>query len=82
MLAERYRDAVAGSRLASLPESTLVAVTAGAAVMDVPSGAVLLRLGSVDAFVCVVSAGLLRTFLVSADGRQMTVRYSRQPDNR
>jgi len=78
MLAERYRDAVAGSRLASLPESTLVAVTAGAAVMDVPSGAVLLRLGSVDAFVCVVSAGLLRTFVVSADGRQMTVRYSRR----
>src|SRR6478752_5592613 len=39
-----------------------------------------LRLGSSDPFVCVVPAGLLRTFLVSADGRQMTVRYSRRGD--
>ena len=80
MLAERYRDAVASSRLASLPEATLVALMAGSAVMDVPLGGVLLRLGSSDPFVCVVAAGLLRTFLVSADGRQMTVRYSRRGD--
>jgi len=39
-----------------------------------------LRLGSSDPFVCVVPAGLLRTFLVSTDGRQMTVRYSRRGD--
>src|SRR6476660_1433308 len=80
MLAERYRDAVASSRLASLPEATLVALMAGSAVLDVPLGGVLLRLGSSDPFVCVVAAGLLRTFLVSADGRQMTVRYSRRGD--
>lgn len=78
MLAERYRDAVAGSRLASLPEATLVALTVGSTVLDVPSGGILLRLGSADPFVCVVAAGLVRTFLVSADGRQMTVRYSRR----
>ena len=39
-----------------------------------------LRLGSSDPFVCVVPAGLLRTFLVSTDGRQMTVRYGRRGD--
>jgi len=80
MLAQRYREAVAGSRLASLPEATLAGLTAGSTVMDVPSGGVLLRLGSSDPFVCVVAAGLIRTFLVSADGRQMTVRYSRRGD--
>src|SRR6478672_4547591 len=80
MLAERYRDAVASSRLASLPEATLVALMAGSAVLDVPLGGVLLRLGSSDPFVCVVAAGVVRTFLVSADGRQMTVRYSRRGD--
>jgi len=77
MLAQRYREAVAGSRLAALPEGTLELLSAGSTVMDVPSGGVLLRLGSSDPFVCVVAAGLIRTFLVSADGRQMTVRYSR-----
>src|SRR6476660_7039726 len=40
-----------------------------------------LRLGSSDPFVSVVPAGLLRTFLVSTDGRQMTVRYGRRGDN-
>ncbi len=80
MLAQRYRDAVAGGRLASLPEATLELLTAGATVLDVPSGGVLLRLGSTDPFLCLVATGLVRTFLVSVDGRQMTVRYSRRGD--
>jgi CRP/FNR family cyclic AMP-dependent transcriptional regulator len=80
MLAQRYRDAVADSRLSALPEATLTALTAGSTVLDVPSGGVLLRLGSTDPFLCLVATGLVRTFLVSVDGRQMTVRYSRRGD--
>jgi CRP-like cAMP-binding protein len=41
---------------------------------------VFLRLGSTDAFVCVVVDGLIRAFLTSAGGRQMTVRCSRPGD--
>ena len=80
MLTQRYRDAVADSRLAALPEATLALLTSGSTVLDVPSGGVLLRLGSTDPFLCLVATGLVRTFLVSADGRQMTVRYSRRGD--
>jgi CRP/FNR family cyclic AMP-dependent transcriptional regulator len=40
----------------------------------------VLRIGSTDAFVCVVIEGLVRTYLSSAGGRQLTVRYSRPGD--
>ena len=80
MLSQRYRDAVEDSRLSTMPEATLASLTSGSTVLDVPSGGVLLRLGSTDPFLCLVATGLVRTFLVSVDGRQMTVRYSRRGD--
>ena len=61
MLAQRYRDEVADSRLSTMPEATLALLTSGSTVLDVPSGGVLLRLGSTDPFLCLVATGLVRT---------------------
>jgi CRP/FNR family transcriptional regulator, cyclic AMP receptor protein len=80
MLADRYRTALARCRLSTVPEPTLERLTDGAPLVDVPAGGTVLRLGSTDAFVCVVVEGLVRTYLSSAEGRQLTVRYSRPGD--
>jgi CRP/FNR family transcriptional regulator, cyclic AMP receptor protein len=79
VLDERYRAALAASQLSALPDDTLAALVTGSAFVDVPAGAVFLRLGG-PAFACVVIEGLVRTFLVSADGRELSVRYSRSGD--
>lgn len=80
MLEPRHRTAFAGSGLGVLPDETLEALAAGSTFVDVPAGGVFLRLGPKDPFVCVAIEGLIRVFLVSPDGRQMTVRYSRPGD--
>lgn len=79
MLDERYRAALKQSRLAILPDETLEAVVAGAVFLDVPAGGTFFAARR-PVFACVVIDGLVRTFLVSADGRQLTVRYTRPGD--
>ena len=80
MLADRYRTALGRCRLATLSDATLDKLTHGSAFLDVPADGTVMRFGSTDAFICVVVDGLVRTYLSSAAGRQLTVRYSRPGD--
>ena len=49
---------------------------AGAILLDVPAGSILYREAEAPRFGLVVG-GLVRIFLTSAEGRQLTVRYAR-----
>ncbi len=80
MLADRHRSALARCRLATLSDATLDQLTQGSAFLDVPADGTVLRIGSTEAFLCVVVEGLVRTYLGSSEGRQLTVRYSRPGD--
>ncbi len=80
MLDQQRQEALARSRLSALPHATLERMTAGSALLDVPAGTVLHRVGSTSPFLCVVAGGTLRTSLISEQGRQLTVRYSRPGD--
>ena len=57
-----------------LPPELLERVLAGAIRLDIPSGSVLYREDDPPRCGLLVS-GLLRVFLVAADGRQVTIRY-------
>lgn len=79
MLEDQYRAALARSGFAALPDESLEALVDGASFLDVPAGGTFMRLGG-PYFVSVVIEGLIRTFLVSAEGRELTVRYTRPGD--
>ncbi len=79
MLDDRHRTALARSRFASLSEETQEALVVGSSFLDVPAGGTFMRVGG-PYFVSVVIEGLIRTFLVSPDGRELTVRYTRPGD--
>jgi CRP/FNR family transcriptional regulator, cyclic AMP receptor protein len=68
-----------GSFLLALDEPTRVRLLADAVRVDVPAGSVLYRDGEASRM-GVVTAGLLRVYLTSAEGRQVTVRYVRDGD--
>jgi CRP/FNR family transcriptional regulator len=80
MLDQQRQDALAQCRLSALPSATLERMTADSALLDAPAGTVLHRVGSTSPFLCVVADGTLRTRLISEQGRQLTVRYSRPGD--
>jgi CRP/FNR family transcriptional regulator, cyclic AMP receptor protein len=80
MLDQQRQEALAASRLSALPGATLERMTADSALLDAPAGTVLHRVGSTSPFLCVVAEGTLRTSLISEQGRQLTVRYSRPGD--
>jgi CRP/FNR family transcriptional regulator, cyclic AMP receptor protein len=80
MLDQQRQEALAASRLSALPGATLERMTADSALLDAPAGTVLHRVGSTSPFLCVVAEGTLRTGLISEQGRQLTVRYSRPGD--
>lgn len=80
MLDQQHQEALARCRLGALPAATLERMTADSALLDVPAGTVLHRIGSTSPFLCVVAEGTLRTCLISEQGRQLTVRYSRPGD--
>lgn len=80
MLDQQRQDALAQCRLSALPSATLERMTADSALLDAPAGTVLHRVGSTSPFLCVVAGGTLRTRLISEQGRQLTVRYSRPGD--
>jgi CRP/FNR family cyclic AMP-dependent transcriptional regulator len=79
VLEDRHRAALALSAFAQLPEETQAALVRGAVFMDVPAGGTFMRLGGPH-FASVVVEGLVRTFLVSPEGRELTVRYTRPGD--
>ncbi len=80
MLDQQYQEVLARCRLRTLPSAILERMTADSAMLDVPEGTVLHHIGSTSLFLCVVAEGTLRTCLISEQGRQVTVRYSRPGD--
>jgi CRP/FNR family cyclic AMP-dependent transcriptional regulator len=72
-------DAVARSFLAELPTELVRRLRADGERADYPAGTTVYRPGADPAAALVVS-GLLRVYLSSAGGRQVTVRYARPGD--
>jgi CRP/FNR family cyclic AMP-dependent transcriptional regulator len=72
---ERLRDTF----LSALPEDAATRLLAEAIRISVPAGALVYREGETPR-VLVVTDGLLRVFLRSVGGRQVTVRYARRGD--
>ncbi|HSL34745.1 MAG TPA: Crp/Fnr family transcriptional regulator [Candidatus Limnocylindrales bacterium] len=68
--------AVAASFLGALPDQTRRRLLAGAIRLDLPAGATFYRDDDAARFAVVVR-GLIRVFLTSPEGRQLTVRYAR-----
>jgi CRP/FNR family transcriptional regulator, cyclic AMP receptor protein len=72
-------DALARSFLASLPVELLARLREDGERADYPAGTTVYRAGDAPRAALVVS-GLIRVFLSSPEGRQVTVRYARPGD--
>ena len=72
-------DALAHSFLAELPAEVISELRAGGERADYPAGIMVYQPGS-EPRVALVVRGLLRVFLASLEGRQVTVRYARPGD--
>jgi CRP/FNR family cyclic AMP-dependent transcriptional regulator len=68
-----------GGFLSALPRAAAERLLADAIRINVPAGALIYRDEESPRLIVVVK-GLLRVFLTSADGRQVTVRYARSGD--
>jgi CRP/FNR family transcriptional regulator, cyclic AMP receptor protein len=79
MLDELAHDGVRSGFLFALPEDLAERLLSEAIRIRVPAGALIYR-DDESPRVIVVLAGLLRVFLRSVDGRQVTVRYARGGD--
>jgi len=79
VLDEHAHGGVRSGFLSALPENTARRLLAGAIRISVPAGA-LISGEDEEPRVIVVVSGLLRVFLRSVDGRQVTVRYARSGD--
>lgn len=72
-------DALAASFLGRLPPDLVTRLRAEGERADFPAGTVVYRPGS-DPSAAVVVEGLMRVFMTSLGGRQLTVRYARPAD--
>jgi CRP/FNR family transcriptional regulator len=72
-------DALARSFLAGLPAEVVASLRAEGERADYPAGTMVYRPGSAPQAALVVR-GLLRVYLASVEGRQVTVRYARPGD--
>jgi CRP/FNR family cyclic AMP-dependent transcriptional regulator len=72
-------DALARSFLAALPAELVARLLAEGQRADYPAGTTVYRAGD-DPRTALVLRGLLRVFLSSPEGRQVTVRYARPGD--
>jgi CRP/FNR family transcriptional regulator len=72
-------DALAHSFLTDLPPEVVGRLRAEGERTDYPAGTTVYRANS-DPRAALVVAGLLRVYLTSAEGRQVTVRYARPGD--
>ena len=79
MADQEVEDALAHSFLARLPPEVRDGLRAEGERADYPAGTTVYRAGS-DPRAALVVCGLLRVFLTSAEGRQVTVRYARPGD--
>jgi len=68
--------AIAASPLAAIPDRALERLLADTVRLDIPAGSVPYRAGDAPRVGLIVS-GLARVFLISPQGRQMTIRYAR-----
>ncbi len=69
-------EALLSSRLGALPEEVADQVLAGSHDITVPTGGLVFRDGD-GPLVLLVVHGLLRTYLATSAGRELTIRYSR-----
>ena len=69
-------DALAHSFLAELPAEVISELRVGGERADYPAGTTVYQPGS-EPRAALVVRGLLRVFLASLEGRQVTVRYAR-----
>ena len=72
-------DAMARSFLGKLPPDVVAALTADGDRTDYPAGSTVYRGGSAPRAALVVH-GLIRVYMTSPEGRQVTVRYARDSD--
>ena len=79
MADREVEDALAHSFLARLPSEVCDGLRAQGERADYPAGTTVYRAGS-DPRAALVVRGLLRVFLTSPEGRQVTVRYARPGD--
>src|SRR5215475_476325 len=79
MADQEVDDALAGSFLAGLPPELVGRLRDEGERADYPAGTTVYRAGS-DPRSALVVRGLLRVFLSSPGGRQVTVRYTRPGD--
>jgi CRP/FNR family transcriptional regulator, cyclic AMP receptor protein len=76
---DRVAAAVSRSLIADLSEDTQRRILAGGIPLRVPAGSVIYR-ASDEPQAGLVVDGLIRVYLASDDGRQLTVRYARPGD--
>ncbi|HZC72151.1 MAG TPA: Crp/Fnr family transcriptional regulator [Jatrophihabitans sp.] len=79
MTESQLRTAIAASFLSGLPRRLLEELLAARDCVDVPAGTTVYRPGEEPRAFLVV-AGLLRVYMSSPEGRQVTVRYTRAGD--
>jgi len=72
-------DAMARSFLGKLPPDVVAALTADGDRTDYPAGSTVYRGGSAPR-AALVAHGLIRVYMTSPEGRQVTVRYARDSD--
>jgi CRP/FNR family transcriptional regulator, cyclic AMP receptor protein len=73
---DRVANALSQTFVADLAQDTKSEILAGGIQLDVPAGSVVYR-DADEPRVALVVAGLIRVYLTSSDGRQLTVRYAR-----
>jgi len=78
-LDELTLDGIGSGFLVALPRAAAERLLAEAIRINVPAGALIYREDESPRLIVVIK-GLLRVFLTSADGRQVTVRYARSGD--
>jgi len=69
-------DALRASHLGSLPDDVLVEIVRDGLRMNLRAGALMVR--EQESSVALVVSGVLRVFMTSPSGRQMTMRYMRR----
>jgi CRP/FNR family transcriptional regulator len=72
-------DALAKSFLGQLPSEVVEPLVADQLRLDYPAGTTIYREGEAPRAMLVVS-GLIRIYMTSAEGRQVTIRYGRSSD--
>lgn len=79
MVLDDVRAAASGSYLAQMPPEVTDDLLNGGARTDFPAGATIYRAGETPRSYLVIT-GLLRVFMSSPEGRQVTIRYARDGD--